>query len=72
VDLINVDSAQVIDPMLKVSEFILLDRRWDILKLSQILVFPHVLAVPIPLTNAPDMFCWGLTGSGQFFVKSAT
>ena len=54
--------------MLKVSEFILPDKRWDILKLSQIIlasVLPHVLAVPIPLTNVPDMFCWGLTGSDE-------
>ena len=61
--------------MLKVSEFILPDKRWDILKLSQIIlasILPHVLAVPIPLTNVLDTFCWGLTGSGEFSVKSAT
>jgi len=61
--------------MLKVSASIRPDKTWDIQKLSQILLaslFPHVLAIPIPLADVEDIFCWGLTGSGDFLVKSAT
>jgi len=74
-DLINVDSVRAIDPMLKVSEFILPDNRWNILELSQIVpasVLPHVLAVPIALTNIPDTFCWRFIGSVESSVKFAT
>ena len=72
VDLINVDSAQALDVMLPVSGFILPDKRWDILKLLQIVpafVLPHVLVVPISLTNVPDTFCWGFTGSGDSLLS---
>ena len=59
----------------KVKEFITQEKLWDTAKLSQVL--PHhlvklVLAVPIPLTNMEDSFCWGSTGSGDFTTKSAT
>ena len=28
--------------------------------------------IPIPITDVPDSFCWGLTGNGSFTIKSAT
>ena len=63
------------DPMLTVSAFIRPDKTWDTEKLSQVLpasILPHVLAIPIPLADVEDTFCWGLTVSGEFSVKSAT
>jgi len=59
----------------KVNGFITIEKSWDTTKLSQILL-QHlvrlVLAVPIPLTNMEDSFCWGFTGSGDFTTKFAT
>ena len=57
------------------NEFITPEKVWDTAKLSQVLpqhLVKHVLAVPIPMTNMEDSFCWGFTGSGDFTTKSAT
>ena len=73
--LIAEDSNPVLDLTVKINEFILPDKRWSIPKLLQLgfpLILPLVLAVPIPFTDIPDKFCWGMTGSGDFSVKSAT
>jgi len=61
--------------MLTVSAFIRPDKIWDTEKLSQVLpasILPHVLAIAIPLADVEDTFCWDLTASGEFSVKSAT
>ena len=59
----------------KVCEFITADKQWDTVKLAQVLPVEIVQAIhgiPIPSTEVPDSFCWGLTGNGEFSTKSAT
>ena len=75
IELLDPDREITALSQVKVQEFITQEKLWDIAKLSQVLpqhLVKLVLAVPIPLTNMNDSFCWGFTGSGDFTVKSAT
>ena len=75
VEMIDPDRAVNNMSHVKVKEFITQDKVWDIAKLSQVLpqhLVKLVLAVPIPVTDMEDSFCWGFTGSGDFTIKSAT
>ena len=59
----------------KVCEFFTPDKQWDAAKLCQVLpshLVSVVQGIPIPFTDVPDSFCWGLTGNGDFTTKSAT
>jgi len=75
VELLDPDPSEFDRSHVKVHEFITPEKLWDTAKLSQVLpqhLVKLVLAVPIPLTNMEDTFCWGFTGSGDFTTKSAT
>ena len=65
----------ITDIDIKVCEFITATKQWDLGKLNRVLP-PNLVSIiqeiPIPSTDVPDSFCWGLTGSGQFSTKSAT
>jgi len=72
---VGADLSATTDINIKVCEFITATRQWDLGKLSQVLppnLVSIVQGIPIPSTDVPDSFCWGLTGSGNFSTKSAT
>jgi len=73
--MLDLDPSALADVTTRVSEFITPNKHWDMTKLSQI-VPSHVIQlihrIPIPLTDVPDSFCWGYSGSGDFTTKSAT
>ena len=65
IELFDPDSSGTDRSQVKVNEFITPAKVWDIAKLSQVLpqhLVKLVLAVPIPMTNMEDSFCWGFTG----------
>ena len=72
---IGSDLSSITDVNLKVCDFITLDKQWDSVKLNHVLppdLVQSVRETPIPITEVPDSFCWGLTDSGEFSTKSAT
>jgi len=61
---------------LRVCEVVTHDKDWDMHKIRSLISQDHIIhkiiGIPLPQTEAEDSFCWGLTGSGQFTMKSAT
>ena len=50
-------------------------KEWDTTQLSLLVdsvQLQWILATPIPVNSIPGSVCWGLSGNGQFFTKSAT
>ena len=69
------DLSSIPDVHCKVCDFFTSDKQWDSAKLGQVLppdLVQAVQGIPIPITDVPDSFCWGLTGNGSFTTKSAT
>ena len=63
-------------PDATVSDFITVDKQWDIACLHQVLHDPiiinRILGVPLPSSDIPDALVWGCTSSGKFSLKSAS
>ena len=63
-----------IDPTLRVQEFILANRTWDIAKLKQLLpdyLISSIKGIPLPIHPLPDTPIWGPSTSGKFTVRTA-
>jgi len=72
---LGLDLSTLPDANCKVCDFITPGKQWDTAKLTQALppdLVQAVQGIPIPVTDIPDSFCWGLTGNGEFSTKSAT
>jgi len=72
---LGLDCGPLSDAELRVSDFITPEKQWDTAKLQQYLppdLIQRVHSIPLPYSNVTDSFCWGLTGSGEFSIKSAT
>ena len=58
-----------------VSHFITDAKEWDIMKLKELVDDVNlqlILATPIPCNPIPDSVCWGLSGNGDFSIKTTT
>ena len=74
-EILDIDDPDSLDLSLKVSNFIE-NKQWNVSKLHSYLGNPalvqKVLGLPIPLTEIKDSFCWGLSTSGSFTIKTAS
>ena len=74
-EIMEIENYDTIDLNLKVSEFIE-NNRWNTQKLCQYIskneVINKILGIHIPTSGIKDTFCWGLSSSGEFTMKSAT
>ena len=73
--MLDLDPAIFLDANIKVNEFINPEKQWDTTKLRNCLpnnLVQLIQGIPLPYTEVVDSFCWGYTGSGDFFTKSAT
>jgi len=64
----------LIDTSLKVSQFIIEGREWNVARLTVLIDSVHlqlILATPIPANSISDSVCWGFSGNGQFSTKTA-
>ena len=74
-NLLQVTDHSLIDTFLKISHFISITKEWDIVKLNSVVDLVHlqlIIATPLPTNPFPDSVCWGLSGNGNFFTKTAT
>ena len=73
-DLLNLDPDEIINPDMKVCEFIQ-NQQWNVSKLDQYIsrgdIIQKIIGVPLPITAISDSYCWGLSASGKFTAKSA-
>lgn len=64
------------NPKLRVCEVITHDKELDIHKIRSLISHDHIIqrtiGIPLSQTEDEDSFCWGLTGSRLFTMKSAT
>ena len=74
-DLLDLDRDAIPNPDYRVSDFIQ-NQNWNLGKLSQFInnqaIIQKIIGIPLPFTAMKDTFCWGLSSSGAFTMKSAT
>jgi len=72
---LGLELGNIPEAELRVSNFITPEKQWDTTKLRNYLstdLIQRIHSIPIPHSDVADSFCWGFTGSGEFFTKSAT
>ena len=72
-ELMGLDTSNIPNPELRVCDIITEDTCWDIDKIRSLInqedIIKKIIGIPLPLTEAEDSCCWGLTGSAHFSTK---
>ena len=74
-ELMKVPDISSVENSLKVSEFILPSKAWDIAKLQGLVnqtCIRVILTTPLLTNPIPDSIFWGLCRSGEFSTKTTT
>jgi len=73
VDLLGLDTFNIQNPKMRFCDIITQDKCWDINKICFLVkqedIIKKIIGIPLPLTEAEDSCCWGLTGSTHFSTK---
>ena len=74
-DLLGLDRDVIPNPESRVSDFIQ-NQNWNLGKLSQFInnqtIIHKIIGIPLHFTAMKDTYCWGLSSSCVFTMKSAT
>ena len=75
-EILNLRMDDISHPYATLSEFITLQKRWDLQKITQMIpnrnIIQQICGIDIPSSNIEDSLSWGLQSSGVFMTKSAT
>jgi len=76
IDMLEFSSDSVSQPHATVSEFITLQKQWNVVKLNQFIhnrtVIQLIKGIDNPVNDIDDSFCWGHHSSGEFTINSTT
>ena len=74
--MMHVQADSILNPRVKVVEFITPQRQWNLTKLHQVIsdhcIIQRLRGIDIPTSNIEDSLCWGLEKLHEFTTKLAT